>query len=244
MALPLPPGTLKTPNAGYWLQLWNYLVKLVAAIANQNPPTYRAVITSIAAYTGTTTGTLTGSVTGAIGAQDGITLAAGDRVFLPLVTGGAGGATAAVDSGPYLVVTPGGTGVAFILTRPPEYLQGSVIPESYTIKLGTEGTNWKGSEWRAFPTSAALVVGTGDPHFWPKLQAYAYTIGTGFVPVGLGTAFYLRTASMAAGYGFTSTNTTSAHAFWASTTTAGQGTGALAFTGTASDVIVGQAVNF
>lgn len=207
------------------------------------PPVCRAVITSIAAYTGTLTGTLTGSANGALATQDGIaigTLNVGDLLFLPLVTGGAGGATVAADTGPYVLAAKGGAG-KFQLTRPSWYNHDAVIPEAMTIKIGSEGTNWAGSEWRAFPASAALLVDTGDPAFWPRTQSYEYTIGTGFVAGGgLGNAvFYLRTAD-----GFTSTNKTSAHANWASTITTGQGNGTLAFTGTASDVMFGQAINF
>lgn len=206
-------------------------------------PTYRAVITSIAAYAGTTTGTLTASATGAIGAQDGITLVAGDRVFLPKVTGGAGGTTAAADTGPWIVVNPGSASPAakFVLTRPPEFYHGAKVPESFTVKIGSEGTNMAGWEWRAFPTTASKVIDTDDPVFYPRVQPYEYTIGTGLVAGGgLGNAaFYLRQADS-----FTSTNKTGAHAFWASTITAGDGNGALVFTGTSSDVIVGQAINF
>jgi hypothetical protein len=211
------------------------------AAASLASPVCRAVITSIAAYAGTTTGTLTASATGAIGSQDGITLAAGDLVFLPLVTGGAGGATVAADSGPYVVVSAGGTGVKFVLTRPSWWFHGAAVPEAFTIKIGSEGTAWAGNEWRAFPANASKIIDTDDPHFWPRTQGYAYTIGTGFVADGgLGNAvFYLRTS-----HGFTALNETSAHANWASTITTGAGTGALVFTGTASDVMVGQAINF
>lgn len=206
-------------------------------------PTYRAVITSIAAYTGTLTGTLTGTVNGALATQDGITIGnlnVGDRLFLPLVTGGAGGATVAADSGPYILSVKGAVGTRFVLTRPPEWAHGSIIGEATTFRIG-EGTAWAGNEWRAIPASGALVVGTGDPAFWPRTQTYEYTIGTGFVAGGgLGNAvFYLRQADS-----FTSANKTSAHANWASTITTGAGTGALVFTGTASDVMVGQAINF
>ena len=206
------------------------------------PPTARAVITSIAAYTGTLTGTLTGTANGALATQDGITIGnlnLGDRLFLPLVTGGAGGATVAADSGLYMLAAKGGAG-KFQLTRPPEYYHDAFITEGLTIKI-LEGTAWAGSEWRSFAASAGLLVDTGDPAFWPRTQTYEYTIGTGFVAGGgLGNAvFYLRQADS-----FTSTNKTSAHANWASTITTGAGTGALVFTGTASDVMVGQAINY
>jgi hypothetical protein len=218
------------------------LAKGVAAYAAATP-VCRAVITSIAAYAGTLTGTLTASATGAIGTQDGVTLVAGDLVFLPLVTGGAGGATVAADSGPYVVVNPGSASPAakFVLTRPTWWFHDANIPEAFTIKIGSEGTNWSGNEWRAFPATASKVIDTDDPHFWPRTQTYEYTIGTGFVAGGgLGNAvFYLRQADS-----FTSTNKTSAHANWASTITTGAGGGALVFTGTASDVMVGQAINF
>ncbi len=239
MSLPLPSNKLRNVFGGYWLALWQYLVSLVTALSRQEPPTYKVVITTIAAFTvSTDKSTLTGNAVGAIGAQDGATLAANDRVFLPPRTQGAGGAVGGAASGPWIVVDPGSAGTAFVLRRPPEYLQGSLI-ETVTFTIG-QGSSWKGSEWRSFPATDALVVGTGDPDFWPREQRYTMTIGGAFAPVGLGASiFYFRTGS-----GFTATNTTGAHAFWASTATLGAGTGVLAFTGTASEVITGMAVNF
>jgi len=196
-------------------------------------PTYRAVITSIAAYAGTLTGTLTASATGAIGAQDGITLNAGDRVILPVITGGAGGSTVAADSGPYIVVSPGGTGVKFVLTRPPEYPQGGPIPEAFTIRVGTEGTAWAGIDWRAFPVDAARVIGTDDPHFWPRIFSADLTVA------GANTTFWLKNTKAVAG-----ANKTSTGGWWASTLTAGAGNGAVTITGTASDHIEFTAFNW
>lgn len=195
-------------------------------------PTCRAVITSIAAYVGTGTGTLTASATGAIGAQDGATLFAGDRVILPVITGGAGGATVAADSGPYIVTSPGATGVKFVLTRPPEWAHGALIGEATTFRIG-EGTLWAGNDWRAFPTTAAKVIGTDDPHFWPRTYSADLTVA------GANTTFWLRNVLSIAGV-----NITGANAWWASTLTAGAGNGAVTITGTSSQHIYFTAINF
>lgn len=213
----------------------SFLARALASFGAAAPaPTYRAVITTIAAYVGTGTGTLTASATGAIGAQDtGVTLLAGDRVFLPVITGGAGGATVAADSGPYIVVNPGGTGVKFVLTRPPEYPHAGVIPESYTIKIGTEGTIWPGNDWRSFPVDAIRVIGTDDPHFWPRTYSADLTVA------GANTTFWLRNTKAVAGV-----NKTSINGWWASTLTAGAGNGAVTITGTAADHVEFTAINF
>jgi hypothetical protein len=194
-------------------------------------PTYDAVITTIAAYTGTLTGTLTASAAGAIGAQDGVTLTPGMRVILPLVTGGAGGATVAADSGPYLVVSPGGAG-KFQLVRPPEYPQSGLIPEDFTVRIGT-GTVWSGIDWRAFPTAANKVVGTDDPHFWPRTWSALASVTVAI------TNAWIKDVNKVSGL-----NITSAHAFWASTLTAGAGTGAITYTGTAADQYATMAINW
>jgi len=197
-------------------------------------PTYRSVITTIAAYAGTLTGTLTASANGAIGAQDtNVTLVAGDRVILPVITGGAGGTTVAADSGPYIVVSPGSASSKFVLTRPPEYPHGAPIPEAFTVRVGTEGAIWAGIDWRAFPVDAARVVGTDDPHFWPRIFSADLTVA------GANTTFWLRDTKRVAG-----ANKTSTGGWWASTLTAGAGNGAVTITGTAADHIEFTAFNW
>jgi hypothetical protein len=195
----------------------------------------RCVITTIPAYTGSGSGVLTASAPGAIGAQDtSETLVVGDLVFLPKVTGGAGGATAAADEGPWEVTNPGGSGVKWVLTRPSGWRHGDNINPGATVDVQF-GALWAGNAWKCFQTAAGKVIDTDAGLFWPRTQNYTYTIGGALSP----SAFYLRTSQ-----GFTSNDTTAAHAFAATTVTPGQGSGALAFTGTASDVIAGQAINF
>jgi len=89
--------------------------------------TARCVITVLpGAYSGNGTGTLTATTGwGAIASQNGVTIAAGDTVFLaPGATNEThdGGATSYVDEGPYTVINPGATGDAaanyYALTRP------------------------------------------------------------------------------------------------------------------------------
>ena len=124
----------------------------------------RAVITSIAAYTAAA-GVLTANATGAIGAQDGVTLAAGDVVLLPTDK-----ATTAKDAGPYVVTNPGAVGVKFVLTRPDWYRSGSTQPSGILLTVGGEGTKRAGSEWKAMVASATFVVDTSDGQFYPRLE--------------------------------------------------------------------------
>lgn len=215
--------------------LGTYIFGAAGATPNVTQNTdVRCVITTIAAYVGTGTGTLTASATGAIGAQDTTeTLVAGDLVFLPLVTGGAGGATVAKDTGVWQVVDPGGA-TKFKLTRPTVMKTAATVKPGMTVRVQF-GTLWGGGDWKSFVLDAAQVVDTNDPLFWPRQQEFTSTVGGALSP----TVVYLRTAT-----GWTAANKTSAHANWASTITPGQGNAALTFTGTASDVMVCVATNF
>lgn len=182
----------------------------------------RVVITSIAAYAGTGTGVLTASATGAIGAQDGATLTAGQLVFLPKVTGGAGGTTVAADVGPWIVTDPGGA-TKFVLTRPAWWAHGAAIQQAFDIPIA-EGTVWIGSTWRT-TCAAGLLVDTGDPLFYPDVQK-----GTGAVGTVVNGIFALASAQP------TAVDATAAAAVKA-VLAAGNGTGTLTFTGTGTDAI-------
>jgi hypothetical protein len=132
--------------------------------------TVRAVITALAAYAGAGTGTLTASSTGAIGAQDtNVTLAAGDLVLVPQYSGTANSsvAVAAADAGPYEVVSPGGTGVKFVLRRPPGWAHGATIKPESKVRVGHEGALYGGTVWTAGPATATKVVGTDDAKLFP-----------------------------------------------------------------------------
>lgn len=193
----------------------------------------RGVITSIAAFTGSGTGTLTGSVNGAIGTQDGLTLAVGDVVILPAVTGGAG-VIAAKDVGPYVVSAVGGASAKFVLTRPSWWLTGAEIPAGHPIEVYGVGTKWGGTAWKAL-CAGALVVDTGDPLLYPQFEkgTKALAAGTGSV-----TGLFAFTTSQPA-----CTDTSNANALKA-VLTAGYGTGTLALTGTGTDVIAFVITNF
>lgn len=193
----------------------------------------RCVITTIAAYTGSGTGTLTASANGAIGAQDtNCTLAAGDRVFLPAVTGGAGGTTVAKDTGLWMVVSAGGSG-KFQLTRPPEYAHGATLALAQDVIIGGEGATWGGNTWRS-QAAAGKVVDTDDPLYYPRKQTKTGAVGSQMT--GL---YALATA------GISPIDTTAAHPV-AYTLGAGTapGTQTLDFTGTGTDAVVATVTNF
>ena len=141
--------------------------------------TARAVATSIGAYTGTTTGALTVTATGALGAQDGVTLAPGDVVFIPE---GLTNITADTDAGPYEVINAGGTGVSAVLRRPWWYATGSAIGLSRKISIGGEGTLWAGVTWRSDAAKGA-AVDTTAPAFWETKVSKAVTLASGTIVV-------------------------------------------------------------
>lgn len=202
----------------------------LAEVAAQIFHTARVVITSIAAYVGTTTGVLTASANGAIGAQDGATLTAGQIVFLPKVTGGAGGTTAAADVGPWVVTNPGGASAKFVLTRPAWWTHGAAIPQASTIVIA-EGTVWAATTWRS-TCAAGLVIDTGDPLFYPDVQK-----GTGAVGTQVTGVFAMAAASVSA-------NDTTAAAAVKPTLVAGNGSGTLDFVGTGTDAVKWCVTNF
>lgn len=152
---------------------------LVQCTYGQNPPDEevfalvhqaRAVITSIAAYTAAG-GVLTANANGAIGAQDGVTLAAGDVVFLPTDK-----AAAPADAGPYIATAVGGASAKFVLTRPNWFRTGSHQPSGQMITLGGEGTLWQGSEWKSLVAASTFVVDTTDGAFYPRCQTSATSV--------------------------------------------------------------------
>ncbi len=192
------------------------------------------VITTIAAYTGSLTGVLTGTVNGALGTQDSTEApVVGKIVYLPLVTGGAGGATVSGDEGPYEVTAIGAAGAKFVLTRPEWWQHGDVIKSLGTVQI-KHGTIWGGNAWRAFPATDAKIVGTDASGAYPRTWSGAFIIGT---TSSISTG-WIRSINRLA-----STNIL-VHAFGATTLTAGAGTATLAFTGTAADTIEYCALNY
>ena len=129
----------------------------------------RAVVTSLAANTGTTTGTLTGSVNGALATQDGVTtLGVGDTVFIPP---GTTNLAAASDAGPYQISSLGAAGAKWVLARPSWWATGAVAALGQSIAIGGEGTKWGGSEWRSFAAEGSAVIDTNDLVFYPRVSS-------------------------------------------------------------------------
>ncbi len=151
----------------------------------------RAVITSLPANAGTTTGVLTASSTGAIGAQDGLTLVAGDLVF---IQEGTTNLSAASDAGPYVVTNPGATGVKYVLTRPTWWETGAPIVQGQILQVGGEGTLWAGTEWKTF-VAKGKVVDTDAPLFWVREVSQALALTSSAVTV---TNVGVRSASKSA----------------------------------------------
>src|SRR5262249_6780178 len=94
--------------------------------------TARGGAASIQAYGGTGTGALTESANGALAAQDGLTIAVGDILFLPH---GLTNVTAA-DVGPWVVTGLGGASSKWTLVRPSWWPHGSAIPLVAIINIG------------------------------------------------------------------------------------------------------------
>lgn len=136
--------------------------------------TVRAVVTSLAANTESPAGTLTADANGALGTQDGITLVAGDEVFIPEGTTNLDSAELA---GPYTVSVVGDGSTKFVLVRPVWWRDGSVISQASDIKIA-EGTLYGGSTWRTFAAKGA-VVGTNAPLAYPDYVGQAATLVAG-----------------------------------------------------------------
>ena len=160
---------------------------LTSAIGGAN--TCRAVATALAAYAGTGTGVLTASATGLIGAQDGVTLAAGDLLLLPstVVTN-----VLAADTGPWVVTNPGGASAKYVLTRPTWYAHGSAIAPGTFLEVGGEGTKWQDSVWKPKAPSGT-VVDTGDGLFYPANDYGTTAAMVAGVSPALSTLYVLNT---------------------------------------------------
>jgi hypothetical protein len=144
--------------------------------------TVRAVATSFPAGT-FSGGVLTLTATGAFStAQDGVTLAVGDKFILP-----AGTITtlvvSAANSGPYEVTSLGATGVSATFTRPARWTHGATITPETKIKVGGEGTLFKGTTWTADPATATKVVGTDDPVLYPDRVTQQVTLASSTVTI-------------------------------------------------------------
>lgn len=143
----------------------------------QQPITH-AVRGVIVAALGTYTrvgGVITANSVGAIGAQDGLTLLAGQRVLL---AAGAAGA----DNGIYVVTSPGGAG-AFVLTRPSDYPDGAVLPASHNV-LVSEGTLCAGTTWfQGAAAATGITVDTTTTNWYPKALSQLASLTSGTVTI-------------------------------------------------------------
>lgn len=139
---------------------------LSQVLASVNPSTSfraRAVVTTLQAYTGTGTNTLTQTTAAAgLSAADGVTLVAGDVVF---IQEGTTNLTAAKDAGPWQVVNIGSATVKWVLQRPTWWETGVTIVQGATVDISGEGTLWGGTVWKSF-VAKGKVIGTDAPLFW------------------------------------------------------------------------------
>jgi hypothetical protein len=151
-----------------------YMFGEASAAANGgNGSVARAVVTSLAANTAAD-GVITADANGAIGAQDGVTLAVGDEVFIPE---GTTNLDAAADAGPYTVLVVGAGGAKFVLARPSWYAHDAEIAIATDVKIA-QGTLYGGSTWRTFAAKGA-VVGTDAPLAYPDYVGQTITLVAG-----------------------------------------------------------------
>jgi hypothetical protein len=137
----------------------------------------RAVATSVATYT-TTGGVITVTATGQLGSQDGVSMVAGD--VLMMIEGMTGSATA--DAGPYVVTSVGSATTQPVFTRADWWPHGGTITPGAIIKIGGEGTLYKGSDWKAFAAKGG-VIGTNAPAFYPDYVCQSVTLASGLITI-------------------------------------------------------------
>lgn len=169
-------------------ELWRVLYELYSAgqaglgAAATSDDTVRAVATSCPAGT-FSGGVLTLTATGAFStAQDGVTLAVGDKFILP-----AGTITtlvvSAANSGVYEVTSLGATGTSATFTRSAKWSHGAIITPETQLRVGGEGTLFKGTIWYADPATATKVVGTDDPVLYPRAVTQTVTLSSSAVAI-------------------------------------------------------------
>jgi hypothetical protein len=137
----------------------------------------RAVATSLTTYVAAL-GVLTGNATGAgaLGSQDGVSLVAGDILFVPE---GLSRVTAA-DAGPYTVTNTGITTVGYVLTRPDWWAHGAAVVPGNVVQIGGEGTAWLGGAWKSF-AAKGKVIGTDAPALYPDFYCQSVTLAAGLI---------------------------------------------------------------
>ena len=141
----------------------------------------RLVATNIPAGT-FSGGVFTATATGAFPTQDGGTVALSDKLIFPLGTITTQVVSAA-NCGVYECTTLGATGVAAVFTRSAKWAHGAIITPETKIRVGGEGTLFKGTVWTADPATAAKVVGTDDPVLYPDKVTQQIVLVAGHVAV-------------------------------------------------------------
>ena len=145
----------------------------------------RNVVTSLQAYTGSGTGALTETANGAWAAQDGVTNAVGDVVFIPATTTNL---VSAVDSGPWQITSLGSAGTKWTLVRPDWFTHAAAVIQGTDIIIGGEGTTGAGNQWRSF-AAVAQIVDANDPVFYPRIQKVTTAAMTAGVSAANSTLF-------------------------------------------------------
>lgn len=153
------------------------------------------VLSALGAYTNAN-GVLTENANGAIGTIDGLTVAVGDRLFLP-----PGIAAAAADVGVYQVVATGSAGAVFVLQRVSDMPNGALVGRGSEIHV-TEGTVMQGTQW-VLDTADPVTVGTTAQAWYPRAVTQSVTLAAGTktiqnVPIkstSLSNAICVRTAT-------------------------------------------------
>lgn len=121
-------------------------------------------------------GVFTATANGALATQDGLTVAVGDVLMLPAGTLTTLSVSAA-NSGPYVVTAIGATGAKVVLTRPSWWAHGGAILSGQAVAIGGAGSRFGGTAWPTFCDSG-LVIGTGDPKFFPRSVTQKVTLSS------------------------------------------------------------------
>jgi hypothetical protein len=169
----------------------------------------RNVVTALGAYTASA-GTITVTATGALASQDGITVAAGDEVWLPEYTNTANSSVtvSAANSGPYRIKNAGGSGVSAVLTRPAWWSHGAAMPLGASVKVA-EGTLFANSVWD-IGAAKGSTIGTTDPAAYPRSVTQTVALSSSaaaIINVPIRSATKSNVIASLAAVGGTTTNT-------------------------------------
>lgn len=123
-----------------------------------------------------TSGVITASSNGALPAQDGVTLANGDRVLVKNETSGN-----APYNGIYVVTDAGSVSTPFILTRSADASTAAEL-QSATVAIGEGASTQAGEIW--FENLPITTLGTDPVGFIAISAGISYTFGNGLQVVG------------------------------------------------------------